>query len=84
NIGAYASGTNKKIDEAIYYHEHIINFLKQGINEKSSFNETIRFVDIKEKYINCGMRCMNYISLKNLLEFVNLEFSGDAHDPLND
>ncbi|MDL0271246.1 flagellar protein export ATPase FliI, partial [Clostridioides difficile] len=39
NIGAYASGTNKKIDEAIYYHEHIINFLKQGINEKSSFNE---------------------------------------------
>ncbi|MGO0943679.1 hypothetical protein ACTPD5_20800, partial [Clostridioides difficile] len=35
------SGTNKKIDEAIYYHEHIINFLKQGINEKSSFNETI-------------------------------------------
>ena len=32
NIGAYASGTNKK---------HIINFLKQGINEKSSFNETI-------------------------------------------
>ncbi|MCC0649952.1 flagellar protein export ATPase FliI [Clostridioides sp. ZZV15-6598] len=41
NIGAYASGTNKKIDEAIYYHEYIINFLKQGINEKSSFNETI-------------------------------------------
>ncbi|PBI50566.1 flagellar protein export ATPase FliI [Clostridioides difficile] len=41
NIGAYASGTNKKIDEAIYYHEHIINFLKQGINEKSYFNETI-------------------------------------------
>ncbi|HBH1306706.1 TPA: flagellar protein export ATPase FliI [Clostridioides difficile] len=41
NIGAYASGTNKKIDEAIYYHEHIINFLKQRINEKSSFNETI-------------------------------------------
>lgn len=41
NIGAYASGTNKKIDEAIYYHEHIISFLKQGINEKSSFNETI-------------------------------------------
>ncbi|HBF6020973.1 TPA: flagellar protein export ATPase FliI [Clostridioides difficile] len=41
NIGAYASGTNKKIDEAIYYHEHIINFLKQGINENSSFNETI-------------------------------------------
>ncbi|NMS89670.1 flagellar protein export ATPase FliI [Clostridioides difficile] len=40
NIGAYASGTNKKIDEAIYYHEHIINFLKQGINEKSSFDET--------------------------------------------
>ncbi|MGO1044381.1 flagellar protein export ATPase FliI [Clostridioides difficile] len=40
NIGAYASGTNKKIDEAIYYHEPIVNFLKQGINEKSSFSET--------------------------------------------
>lgn len=41
NIGAYASGTNKKIDNAIYYHESIINFLKQGVNEKSSFDETI-------------------------------------------
>lgn len=41
NIGAYASGTNKKIDEAIYYHDNIISFLKQGINEKTSFNETI-------------------------------------------
>lgn len=42
------------------------------------------FVDIKEKYINCGMRCMNYILLKNLFEFVNLEFSGDVYDLLND
>ncbi|TGA01048.1 exonuclease domain-containing protein [Clostridioides difficile] len=55
-------------------------------NNHPRFVNNIRdlFVDIKEKYINCGMRCMNYISLKNLLEFVNLEFSGDAHDPLND
>ncbi|MGO0881875.1 exonuclease domain-containing protein [Clostridioides difficile] len=55
-------------------------------NNHPRFVNNIRelFVDIKEKYIECGIKCMNYISLKNLLEFANLEFSGDAHDPLND
>ena len=40
------------------------------------------FVDIKDKYINYGIKCMNYVSLKNLLEYANVQFCGDAHDPL--
>ena len=27
---------------------------------------------------------MNYVSLKNLLEYANVQFCGDAHDPLYD
>ena len=42
------------------------------------------FVDIKDKYINYGIKCMNYVSLKNLLEYANVQFCGDAHDPLYD
>ena len=41
-------------------------------------------MDIKDKYINCGIKCMNYISLKNLLECANVKFYGDVHDPLYD
>ncbi|WP_297132220.1 exonuclease domain-containing protein [Terrisporobacter sp.] len=55
-------------------------------NNHPRFLNNIRelFVDIKEKYINYGIRCMNYISLKNLLSYANVEFEGEAHDPLND
>ena len=42
------------------------------------------FIDIKDKYINYGIRCMNYVSLKNLLSYANIDFYGDAHDPLYD
>lgn len=42
------------------------------------------FVDIKEEYIKRGIRCINYVSLKNLLECSNIKFDGDAHDPLAD
>lgn len=42
------------------------------------------FIDIKDKYISYGIRCMNYISLKNLLSCANIDFYGDAHDPLYD
>ncbi|QJA08034.1 exonuclease domain-containing protein [Romboutsia sp. CE17] len=42
------------------------------------------FVDIKDKYVDYGIRCMNYISLKNLLSIANVEFSGEVHDPLDD
>jgi flagellum-specific ATP synthase len=41
NLGAYAKGSNKKIDVAINYHENIIRYLKQGMNEKSDFEESV-------------------------------------------
>lgn len=41
NLGAYAKGSNKKIDIAISYYDNIINYLKQGINEKSDFETSI-------------------------------------------
>ncbi|MGL5693487.1 MAG: exonuclease domain-containing protein, partial [Peptostreptococcaceae bacterium] len=55
-------------------------------NKHPRFLSNIRslFVDIKDKYLDCGIRCMNYISLKNLLNIANIEFSGEAHDPLDD
>ncbi|KYO64588.1 flagellar protein export ATPase FliI [Thermovenabulum gondwanense] len=40
NIGAYKKGTNPKIDEALRYIDRVNNFLKQEINEKSTFEET--------------------------------------------
>ena len=55
-------------------------------NNHPRFLNNIRdlFVDIKNKYVNLGIKCMNYVSLKNLLEYANVKFSGDAHDPLYD
>jgi flagellar biosynthesis/type III secretory pathway ATPase len=41
NIGAYKKGTNKKIDEAINKIDTINEFLKQNINEKTTFDESI-------------------------------------------
>lgn len=41
NIGAYVKGSNKKIDMAIKYHDRIIEYLKQGIDESSSFKESV-------------------------------------------
>lgn len=41
NIGAYVKGSSKKIDMAVQFNDPIENFLKQGINEKSSFEESI-------------------------------------------
>jgi flagellum-specific ATP synthase len=41
NIGAYVKGSNKKIDMAIKYHDEIVNYLKQGMDESSSFNESV-------------------------------------------
>lgn len=42
NIGAYVSGSNKKIDLAIQYNPYLEGFLKQGIKEKCSFEESVR------------------------------------------
>ena len=41
NIGAYERGSNKKIDIAIDYIDKVNEFLKQGINEKNTFDENI-------------------------------------------
>ncbi|MDD3223492.1 MAG: flagellar protein export ATPase FliI [Clostridium sp.] len=41
NLGAYARGSNKKIDIAINYHEKIISYLKQSIDEKCSFEDNV-------------------------------------------
>ena len=41
NLGAYVRGTNNKIDLAIDYNEAINSFLKQGIEEKSNFQECV-------------------------------------------
>lgn len=41
NIGAYAAGSNPKIDYAIKMIDPINRFLQQGINEEASFEESI-------------------------------------------
>jgi len=41
NIGAYKSGTNKEIDDAIRFYPLIKKFLQQGIYEQTKFNENI-------------------------------------------
>lgn len=45
NLGAYVTGSNAKVDLAIKYNELIISYLKQGISEKSQFNESIEFLE---------------------------------------
>lgn len=42
NIGAYVKGSNKKIDLALKYNEGINKFLKQGIDEKTSFEDSVK------------------------------------------
>lgn len=41
NIGAYQVGNNAKIDQSIRYIEHIRSFLRQGVEEVSSFEDTM-------------------------------------------
>jgi flagellum-specific ATP synthase len=41
NIGAYVRGSNPKIDQSIHVHEKIQAFLRQGIDEKGGFGDTI-------------------------------------------
>lgn len=41
-IGAYKSGTNPLVDKAVEMKDEIDSFLKQGVFEKSSFEETLQ------------------------------------------
>lgn len=42
NTGAYSKGTNKKIDDAIARIDNINAFLKQSVNEKVTFEDTLK------------------------------------------
>ncbi len=41
NIGAYAKGTDPRIDEAVDKYPECISFLRQGMHEHSSYDDTI-------------------------------------------
>ena len=41
NIGAYSKGANPRIDQAIAVHDRIQLFLKQGIDERASYADTL-------------------------------------------
>jgi flagellum-specific ATP synthase len=41
NIGAYTRGTSPRIDQAVSVHERIEAFLRQGIDEKSSYADSV-------------------------------------------
>ena len=44
NIGAYVKGSNVKIDSAIKYNDSIESYLKQGINDKTDFNDSLNML----------------------------------------
>ncbi len=41
NIGAYSRGSQPKIDQAIFVHDKIMNFLTQSMEERSPFSESL-------------------------------------------
>lgn len=41
NIGMYQRGTDKSIDEAIRLRDNMMHFMKQGINESASFQDSL-------------------------------------------
>jgi len=41
NIGAYQAGNSTKIDQAIRYIDHLRSFLKQGVDERSDYKQTL-------------------------------------------
>lgn len=44
NIGAYAKGSNPKIDQAIAVHDRIQNFLRQRVGESADFAECLGLI----------------------------------------
>jgi flagellum-specific ATP synthase len=50
NVGAYAKGTNQKVDKAIAIYEDLMNLLKQDYQEKFSINQLFdQMVEIARK-----------------------------------
>jgi FliI/YscN family ATPase len=45
NIGAYAGGSNARIDEAIKRIENMRQFLRQNVEEPSEYAQTMQFMD---------------------------------------
>jgi len=45
NIGAYQSGSNPEIDDAIRLHNQIEQFLWQGVSERFAFDDILAMVD---------------------------------------
>ncbi len=45
NIGAYSRGSSEEIDEAIKYIGRVREFLRQGINESFTMNETLKLME---------------------------------------
>ncbi len=45
NVGAYVRGSNPDIDRAISLNKPILNFLRQGVDEKYSYEETAVLLD---------------------------------------
>lgn len=41
SIGAYAKGTNLRIDQAVAVHDRILEFMKQGIDEQADFSQSL-------------------------------------------
>lgn len=50
NVGAYAKGTNSKIDKAILVYDDLINLLKQDVEESTTVDELFeRMIEIARK-----------------------------------
>jgi hypothetical protein len=45
NIGAYVQGSNPRIDEALYFRDNILNFLRQRQTDRITFDETCKWLD---------------------------------------
>lgn len=45
NIGAYTPGKNQTLDEAVKKYQHIKQFLQQEVDEKSTFAETLSWLN---------------------------------------
>ena len=44
NVGAYAKGSNPKLDKAIELYPEIMNFLRQKLNDRTSIQETLEWM----------------------------------------